>query len=132
MSYLSKLFYPIVPSECASYTVLNETKRRETFGIGPGYSDHTLIQGWYRFKANGYTRMIDNCIPLYRCGGDFPGWLKGGHPSLADGIVERTACFHGMKMCCSRPTTIRVRECSGYYVYELRTSPSAKHVYCTT
>lgn len=34
-------------------------------------------------------------------------------------IVGREVCFHGLLNCCYRTVQIRVRECQGYYVYEL-------------
>ncbi|XP_068713128.1 pancreatic secretory granule membrane major glycoprotein GP2-like [Montipora foliosa] len=129
--YLGRFCETAAP-ECANYTVLNGTKRHYMNGRGPGYSDHNLTQSWYRFQGNGYTRMIDRCTPYYRCGGRIPGWLKGGHPSLSDGIVQRTACFHRWNNCCSYPRAIRVRDCSGYYVYELKATHDRQYIYCTT
>ncbi|XP_068714952.1 uromodulin-like isoform X1 [Montipora foliosa] len=129
--YLGR-FCETAPPECASYTVLNGTKRHHMNDAGFSYSDHNLIKSWYRFQGNGYTRMVDRCISYYHFGGRTPGWLKGGHPSLADGIVQRTACFHIRNNCCNYRRAIRVRNCGDYYVYELRATRSSGHVYCTT
>ena len=74
--------------------------------------------------------MVDNCIQVHRCTTDITGWLKGGHPTFKDGIVDRKACFHGWENCCYRIVQIRVRECQGFYVYELNPSPEGRYRYC--
>ena len=74
--------------------------------------------------------MVDNCIQVHRCTKDITGWLKGGHPTFKDGIVDREACFHGWQNCCDRIVQIRVRECEGFYVYELNPSPEGRYRYC--
>ena len=131
--FIGHVFCTSAAPECFNYSFLNETKRRYSYrGRGPGYADGSLIPGWYRFQSVGYTRMIDKCISHHRCGGSISGWLEGGHPSLAYGIVERKVCFHGFYKCCYKNRKIRVRECYGFYVYELKASPGNGYVYCTT
>lgn len=99
---------------------------------GDGHSDYTLIQRWYRFQGKEYTKMIDSCIKDIKCGGSISGWLEGGHPSLADGIVERMVCFQGYGSCCWKNRKVRVRDCGEYYVYELTATHRCCLVYCTT
>ena len=84
------------------------------------------------FQSSSYSRMVDNCIQVHRCTTDITGWLKGGHPTFKDGIVDRKACFHGWENCCYRiiRVQIRVRECQGFYVYELNPSPEGRYRYC--
>ena len=48
-------------------------------------------------------------------------------------IVGREVCFHGLLNCCYRTVQIRVRECQGYYVYELNPSPTERFSrYCAS
>ena len=48
-------------------------------------------------------------------------------------IVGREVCFHGLLNCCYRTVQIRVRECQGYYVYELNPSPTKRFSrYCAS
>ena len=70
--------------------------------------------------------MVDNCIPVRKCSSDLTGWLNGEHPTFADSIVGREVCFHGLLNCCYWTVQIRVRECQGYYVYELNLSPTER------
>ncbi len=81
-------------------------------------SDNNL-SGWYRYQGAAGTRMTTSCPPIYRCNGDASGWLNGGHPAVADGIVTRQACFHWVSNCCWRTANIQVRNCGSYYVYHL-------------
>ncbi|KAL9962337.1 hypothetical protein ACROYT_G031431 [Oculina patagonica] len=119
----------IAPTECKHYSVLSEPERHQNYGRGNN-SDSSLIPGWYRFQSTYYTKMLNRCIPHHRCLTDITGWLNSTHPSLEDGIVTREVCFHGYYDCCYRRVQIRVRECDGFYVYELKPSPAGKFRYC--
>ncbi|KAL9962332.1 hypothetical protein ACROYT_G031425 [Oculina patagonica] len=121
----------IVAPECHQYAVLSEPGRHRSYGRG-GNSDVSLVPGWYRFQSSAYTKMLDTCISHHRCLTDITGWLNGAHPSLRDGIVNREACFNGYYNCCYRRVQIRVRECDGFYVYELKPAPGGGIRYCTT
>ena len=70
--------------------------------------------------------MVDNCIPVRKCSSDLTGCLNGEHPTFVDSIVGREVCFHGLLNCCYWTIQILVRECQGYYVYELNLSPTER------
>ncbi|XP_068741645.1 uncharacterized protein [Montipora capricornis] len=57
-----------------------------------------------------------------------PGWLSGGHPSVEDGAVVRRVCF-GRGCTCDTFVYISVRNCSGFYVYNLTSIPSSNCYY---
>ena len=62
----------------------------------------SLILGkWYRF-----VRDADS-----RCGAVYSGWLKGGHPTLADGEVSSQVCFTRGGDCCKKSKNIYVKDC---------------------
>ena len=44
--------------------------------------------------------MPTTCPPERRCGAHAPGWMKGQHPSVADGEVTRAVCYHWSENCC--------------------------------
>ncbi|XP_022787084.1 uncharacterized protein LOC111327217 isoform X1 [Stylophora pistillata] len=114
---------PSQSSECYNHSYLQDAER----GMGHynGYYGnvdcdyHTLQSGWYRFLGAAGTEMPTSCVGRYRCGTSVTGWLNGQHPSVADGIVYVQVCFHWSSSCCLWSTYIRVRNCSGFYVYEL-------------
>jgi len=110
---------PVVLSECQNYVTLNSANRKITYTVDNGYCDNSISPGWYRFDGAAGKRMPSSCTPMYRCGTSAPGWLRGGHPSVADGQVTRTVCFHYWGNCCQGSSNIQVRNCGRYYVYYL-------------
>ena len=86
--------------------------------------------GWYRFQGAAGDRMPDKCVPINHCGTLLPGWLNGAHPTVAEGVVTRTVCYSGGSDCCFVSNTIKVRNCSSYYVYELPSTPRRSSGYC--
>ena len=56
----------------------------------------SLILGkWYRFVGDAV----------------YSGWLKGGHPILADGEVSSQVCFTRGGDCCKKSKNIYVKDC---------------------
>ena len=74
--------------------------------------------------------MATSCVGKNRCSSHAPGWLSTPHPSKDDGIVSGTVCFHWDSGCCHWSRNIRVRNCSGFYVYELGPPPACWLRYC--
>ena len=59
--------------------------------------------------------------------------MNGGQPTVAEGQVTRTACFHAHSNCCYFSTNIKVRNCGSYYVYYLSGTANACALrYCGT
>lgn len=123
-----------LPPECLSYTSLVDANRNVDFGIyGPKTCDApSLAAGWYRFEGKAGVQMPTAPPPIYSCGTHAPGWMSGGpHPTVADGAVERTACYHwdndGDGPLPDKPCWVsmpmQVRDCGDFYVYRL--TPSA-------
>ncbi|XP_016114007.1 adhesion G protein-coupled receptor L4-like, partial [Sinocyclocheilus grahami] len=89
--------------------------------------------GWYRLFINGVSTQIpDTCVEICTCGTDIPLWIRGGHPTVEDGVVTRDICGHWSNYCCffgSYP--IKVKACPGnYYVYELVRPTFCNSAYC--
>ena len=57
-----------------------------------------------------------------QCGTQAPAYMSatsGGHPTLAQGIVSRTACYYWNGDTCLWTSTVKVAQCTGgYYVYQ--------------
>ena len=82
------------------------------------------------YRCNRKLFKPTSCVVRYRCGAYAPGWLNSAHPSVADGIVHATAGFNYYYGCCSWTKSIRVRNCGGFYVYELGPPPVCNARYC--
>jgi len=107
---------------CTKYTVLSETDRAQGNTEWHYKDDRSLVTGWYRFQGAAGDRMPDKCVLGNRCGTEYPGWLNGAHPTVAEGVVTRTVCYneYGYEKCCGGSNIIKVKNCSSYYVYELQ------------
>lgn len=130
-----------LPPECLSYTSLVDANRNVDFGIyGPKTCDApSLAAGWYRFEGKAGVQMPTAPPPIYSCGTHAPGWMSGGpHPTVADGAVERTACYHwdndGDGPLPDKPCWVsmpmQVRDCGGFFVYHLAPSPACTTRFC--
>ena len=132
--YLVSLFFLVVSKpvpECSSYTNISATSR-STSSRGNAYCDGHLDHKWYRFTIPGATTMPETCVAKYYCNTNAPGWLSGSHPTVSEGIVTRQVCYHWNNNCCNWRNNIRVRNCSGFYVYELQATPVCQARYCTS
>ena len=109
-----------MPAECSQYEELNETDRYWKH-TGSWYCDNHITSGqWYRFTGAAGTMMATYCIPKGSCDTRAPGWINGNHPSEAYQLVSATVCFHWNSNCCERSLPVQIRNCSGYYIYELQ------------
>ena len=115
--------------ECRSYTMLNDPTRAQRYSRQPYRCDSGLSTKWYRFSGASGNRMPTSCVPTNRCGTHAPGWLSGRLPSSGQ-ITNAKVCFHWSNNCCRWSTTIRVRNCGAFYVYELRRPPVCNLRYC--
>ena len=121
-------------SGCQNYSSLNSSNRRITYPYNHHDCDSGIGPGWFRFEGSAGTRMPSSCPPTRRCGTIAPGWMNGSHPTVADGQVNRTVCFHYNGNCCYWSSNIKMRNCSSYYVYYLSGTPNGQcHLrYCGT
>ena len=99
-----------------------------------GLCDHSLITAWYRLTGDAGTYLPESCPQPQAdiCGATYPGWLNGIHPTTAEGVVTRAACFSSDSQCCYYHTSIKVKNCADYYVYELAPVPACSVRYCVT
>ena len=111
-------FFPIghfMP--CLEYEILQDSTRNIA-NVKPSstYDNHYFKQGtWYRFKG---SQLATSCVPQNSCGAKAPGWLNGEHPTTESGVVERQICFNFNGNCCFKNSTVKIRRCLGYYVYQ--------------
>ena len=118
-----------------NYLELNEPRRsiNSVWEAGQvALCDRSLPRGWYRFTSFVGGQMPTSFVGKNRCGTIAPIWMKGKHPSQQDGIVYRKACinFFDKGDGCFRSFTIRVRNCSTFYVYYLRPTYACAIAYC--
>ena len=115
---------------CTNYTALSEADRAQGNAQPPHNRTDGLVTGWYRFQGASGDRMPDKCVLNYRCGTNYPVWLNGTHPTVAEGVVTRKVCYNIDSDCCSYSNNIKVKNCSSYYVYELQATVFEYSRYC--
>ena len=103
---------------CHKYQNLTDAERRHDFVTKSSKCDIPL-QGWYRFQGAAGTKMVTTAPPERRCGAHFPAWLKGKHPTVAEGTKRKTVCIHKFNKDCFGSVLIDVRNCGSYYIYNL-------------
>ena len=85
---------------------------------------------WYRFSGAAGNQMAESCVDMFRCGTTTPGWLNGSHPTVNEGAVQRRVCLSYFTDCCLSSTYIRVRNCGGFFVYQLKPLTYCYSRYC--
>lgn len=115
---------------CSGYKLLIDSTRNKRHVTTKYLCDNGLSTGWYRFGGGAGTRMPTSCVGEHRCQGDYAGWMKGSHPTVADGKVQRTVCFSHDSNCCHWSQQIEVINCVWYYVYKLVPVSKCRARYC--
>ena len=101
---------------CKSYQNLADgTRKYDYITVNPKCD--IALDGWYRFQGAARTKMVTTCPPDNRCDANFPVWLSGDHPTVAEGTVQRKVCIHRDEDCCHSWLFIKVKTCSSYYIY---------------
>ena len=104
-------------------------------------SDGFQKPGWYRFTGEAGRHLATkppNFVGEQRtykevCGTSKVGWMKGSHPTINDGVQDRTFCFQYRGGECQYESTSQVRTCpvedeytiftKTFYVYYLKIPP---------
>ena len=120
--------------ECNNYNVLDQPDRAMSFA-DPGVvkcdeREQITSSGWYRMMGKAGDQIPEECVPINRCGTKASGWLNGKHPSVQEGVVVREVCYHWSDNCCKWKNNIKIRNCGGYFVYELQKPPNCNLRYC--
>ena len=147
-------------SPCENYTTLTESWRRIDPSNGPSVSGlhcdsslqvchqgplsgltlSYLQDGWYRFEGEAGTQLADQRDPQKweSCGTSRVAWLRGDHPSLEQGTVQRTVCVGEITGDCGHDSLTSVRTCPDtrntaaiFWVYRLaRVNVGCHWAYC--
>lgn len=118
---------------CTGYAQLSTADRHvSSRNISIALCDFSIVTKWYRFTGSAGTSMPESCPAEFQCTTHAPGWLNGIHPTVAEGEVTRTVCYHYSGSCCYWSSTIKVLNCGGFYVYELKPTTGCSLRYCGT
>ncbi|XP_068685214.1 ZP domain-containing protein-like isoform X2 [Montipora capricornis] len=118
---------------CVSYQELRESHRSQFFKISAldsPHCDRQLKTAWYRFKGKAGLKMPEKCVSSSSCGTHAPGWFNGSHPIVPGEVSSGQVCFNWIGSCCQWPTSVRVKNCDWFYIYELPKTPLCELQYC--
>jgi hypothetical protein len=123
------------------YKTINDPRRSTGYDVSASNNtrnhlcDRHLLQdnAWYRFSSEAGGQMPTTKPKVGSCGTYIPIWMNGSHPTSEDGIVARKACAYvpfAFPFGCGYSYNIHVRNCSGYYIYQLKTPRNCILAYC--
>ena len=123
----------VFPSDCRTYTVLSSIGRRITDPEGNVCDRNLDVGTWYRLMGGGGTQFVTSRPRTYnRCNTDAVGYMTGGHPSEAQGVVARNVCYSFIRDNCWTSARIQVRNCGAFYIYNFTQTPqSCSAAICT-
>jgi len=127
------LFISLV-DECHHYQNLTDAKRKYDYDTQAGNSkcDNELHnKGWHRFQGAAGTKMATESPGFRKCDASFPAWLRGAHPTVAEGIVRKDVCIN-KHVECGEQSFVDVKNCTSYYVYKFYASSACPFRYCGT
>ena len=107
------------PSQCSSYTVINDPTREVTYGVVPNQCDNGFFSTstWYRFSdMNGFNFVPTAPPAINTCGATLPGWLSGVYP-YPGATTPMTMYFSNGNAQAYSSGTWAVTQCNGFYVY---------------
>jgi len=128
------------PACSQPYVTLDEPDRNVTFNDGGagiqfcdfiGSSPDWHGPGWYRLAGAAGSALPESPPADFDCGTGAGGWLNGVHPTVADGVVQREACFSfAGSTCFGGGVTIDVVHCGSHFLYNLAATPLNCLRYC--
>ena len=78
--------------------------------------------------------MTETSLKWEHCGTEFPGWIRGTHPTDEGETVTVEVCFssadNGNDYDCWWSQNIEITHCGEYYVYFLPEAPGCAFRYC--
>ena len=85
---------------------------------------------WYVYYTLGSAFLIFLYCFLFLYYFWMDGWMNGTHPTVSEGKVTRTVCYHWVSNCCSWSNNIEVLNCGKYYIYKHLSPVDCHSRYC--
>jgi len=119
---------------CHNYQNLTDAERKYDYNTQAGHwkcDDKLHNKGWHRFQGAAGTKMATKSPGFNKCGADYPAWLYGAHPTVAESTVRRVVCINKGRVCEKR-SLVYVKNCTSYYVYKFYRCSECSFRYCGT
>ena len=132
---------PKTPDGCNDYLILNNSTRKASFNdksvrdcdkIGRyRTSQDWKGENWYRILPPAGTKIPETVTRINHCGTDSSGWINGTHPATVGLTEDATVCFNWNKNTCYWNSSIKIRNCGKYFLYNLPDTKLCSLRYCT-
>ena len=86
--------------------------------------------GWYKFEGSAGNMMPEYPVDTHHCGTGATGWLNGYHPVTPGNIATSQVCFNANGVECYQTAPIQIKNCGGFYLYNLVDTPGCYMRYC--
>ena len=130
-----------------SYNTLTDVTRRSNLYKwlnGADYTDNSAPSygttspdwkgtGWYRVGNN--RNITSQVVPSDHCNTYHSGYLarESHHPDEEGKTIPAKICFHlSSSEPCWRELQIQIKNCKGFYIYDLPEVPQCRFRFCTT
>ena len=134
--YLVDVHTAEISEECTHHTYAKLDTADRHVNAPPGSliqcDDSVIKSQWYRFTGAAGFAMPETCPAISSCGTSAPGWLNGAHPTVAEGKVTRTVCYHWAGSCCAWSNPVKVQNCVHFYIYFFQPPEGCDRRYCGT
>ncbi|RMX57371.1 hypothetical protein pdam_00016039 [Pocillopora damicornis] len=109
--------------ECTSYSTINDPTRSVSNEKNSEFAlcDKGILtsESWVRFTGSGGTVIPNNPPQAHHCGTKSSGWIRGAHPAVAEGVVQRELCYrYNENECGFDSYEISIRNCGSFFVYK--------------
>jgi len=119
---------------CHHYQNLTDAERKYDYNTQAGSNkcdDELDNKDWHRFEGAAGTKMATKSPGFDKCGADYPAWLNGAHPTVAEGTVRRYVCINKGGEC-GVQSIVDIKNCTSYYVYKFYRLSTCNVRYCGT
>ena len=86
--------------------------------------------GWYKLEGQAGNMLPEYPVDTHHCGTTSTGWLNGLHPVNLEEVVTRQVCFNANGVACYLKSQIQIKNCGGFYLYNLVDTPGCYLRYC--
>ena len=86
--------------------------------------------GWYKIEGLAGNMLPEYPVDTHHCGTTVTGWLNGFHPVNVGQTVNRLVCFNANGNECYLQSLISIKNCGGFYLYDLGDTPGCNLRYC--
>ncbi|XP_021375499.1 von Willebrand factor D and EGF domain-containing protein-like isoform X4 [Mizuhopecten yessoensis] len=113
-----------------NHELLDDPWRSTAISAGTVYENDLLIsEGWYRSVSGAGGTIPQTAPESAKCGTQNPVWMDDTLPANGETKSVKMCAVGGFSSCVPTWSTVRVKHCGSFYVYDLKRTPG-NYGYC--